>query len=284
MPVFTLLLSLLVLSQSAVFVRMAAAPAVAIGFWRMVIALPVLMTILWWQKRGKELTVLDRRQWISLALCGFFLFAHFYTWFLSIQKTSLAHSMILFCANPLFTAIGAWMFFGERVTLRHGVALLFCFAGVYCLLSEKAAIHSLEGDLLGLLCSFLFSAYVLMGKGLRRRLANVPFALVTYGFTTLCFAFMMVALGLPFFAYGAQSWVAFSALAFGSTLLGHSLFTHCLQFFSVNFLSLSTMIEPVFTAISGAVFFGEPITRATVLGFFLVFLGILSLSLRRPRG
>jgi drug/metabolite transporter (DMT)-like permease len=61
------------------------------------------------------------------------------------------------------------------------------------------------------------------------------------------------------------------------------LFTHCLQFFDVNFLSIATLVEPVFTAISGYVFFGEPITRGGALGFFLVGAGILSLYLPQLR-
>ena len=185
--------------------------------------------------------------------------------------------MILFCANPLFTAIGAWIFFGEKAGPRHALAILLCFAGIYCLLSEEAAIHSLEGDLLGIACSILFSAYVLMSKGLRRHVQNVPFALVTYSFVTLYFFGAVIALDLPFVGYSEKTWASFVALAFGSTLLGHSLFTQCLQYFPVNFLSIATMVEPALTAVSGYFLFGEAVTKAGMVGFVLVALGILSL-------
>jgi drug/metabolite transporter (DMT)-like permease len=279
MPVLTLALSLVVLSQSAVFVRLADAHAVAIGFWRMALALPVLLLMLFWAGRASELRGLERRQWVNLFFCGFLLFAHFYTWFLSVQRTSMAHAMILFCANPLFTAIGAWVFYREKISMRHGVAMLLCFAGIYSLLSDKAGVHTLEGDILGIACSVLFSAYVLVSMGLRRRMANLPFAFAAYGVCTLCFAGMMVLLGLPFFGYSLVTWGAFSGLAFGSTLLGHSLFTHCLQFFHVNTLSISTLLEPALTAVSGYYFFDEPVTRAGMLGFLFVGAGILSLYL-----
>ena len=277
MPIFTLALSLLVLSQSAIFVRTAAAHAVAIGFWRMAIAVPVLGLLLLWRGHGPAIRALKPRQWLLFILCGFFLFAHFYTWFLSAQRTSLAHSMILFCTNPLYTAIGAYFFFGERASLRHLLALSLCFTGICFLLSDKGGAATLEGDLLGVACAVLFSAYVLVSKGLRARLDNVPFAFVTY---TACLGFFfaaMITIGLPFFDYGPQAWASFAALAFGSTLLGHSLFTYCLHFFHVNLLSISTLVEPVFTAISAYYFFGEPITAAGMLGFGLVGVGILAL-------
>lgn len=277
MPVLILLTSLLVLSQSAIFVRLATAHAAAIGFWRMLIALPILLGIILWQRRGRELSSLSWGKWLRLALCGLFLFLHFFTWFLSVQKTSLAHSMILFCTNPLFTAVGAWLFFGEKASTRHAVAMLLCFVGIYFLLSEKTGVHSAEGDAFGILCSILFSAYVLMSKGLRQSMHNIPFALGTYSFCTLFFFALMLFLGVPFFGYDLKTWGAFAALAFGSTLLGHSLFTQCLQYFHINFLSISTMVEPVFTAFSGYIFFQEPVTNSGILGFFFVAAGILSL-------
>lgn len=277
MPFLILTTSLLVLSQSAIFVRMAEAHAVAIGFWRMVIALPPLLFLLWWKGAGKEVTGLKARQWAKLALCGFFLFAHFYTWFISVQMTSLAHSMILFCTNPVFTALGAWVFFREKASLRHGVAMLLCFVGIIFLLSDKAGPGTREGDLWGVVCAILFSAYVLMGRGIRRGLGNLPFSFGTYGFCAIFFALMMIVLGLPVLGYSLKTWIAFSGLAFGSTLLGHSLFTYSLQFFHVNLLSISTLVEPVFTALSGQFFFGEPITRMGVLGFLCVGAGIVFL-------
>lgn len=277
MPALVLALSLFVLSQSGIFVRTAAAHVVAIGFWRMVIVLPVLGVLLAWHKQWPLLIKLRPRQWAWLALCGFFLFTHFYTWFLSVQMTSLAHSMILFCSNPIYTAIGAWIFFAERASLRHVISLLICFGGIYLLLSDKAGHHDLVGDAYGIACALLFSAYVLVGKNLRRELPNLPFVSVVYASCAFYFLVAMLALGLPFLGYGPASWASFAALAFGSTLLGHSLLTYSLQHFHVNLVSISTLVEPVFTAISAYLIFGEPLTAMSVAGFVLVLSGMLVL-------
>lgn len=279
MPYLVLITSLVVLSQSGIFIRLAEADAVAIGFWRMVLALPVIFLLLVWKKQLAVIFSLSKRQWVFLILCGFFLFSHFYTWFLSVQKTSLAHSMILFCTNPLFTALGAWVFFREKMRWSHGVAMIFCFFGIYLLLSEKEGIHTLEGDVLGVVCSILFSAYVLTGKGLRAKLSNLPFASVTYSACALFFCALMIFQGVPFFEYSMKSWLAFAALAYGSTLLGHSLFTHSLQYFHVNVLSISTLVEPALTAISGYFLFQEEVSPRGIWGFLFVGFGISTLYL-----
>lgn len=281
MPIALLLTSLFVLSQSALFIRLAQAPAEALGFWRMAIALPVLLGYLVWHKRLADLGHLTRRQWGSLALCGFFLFTHFYTWFLSVQMTTVANSMILFSSNPLFTALGAWLFFGEPVRRRHLVAIGLCMAGLFFMVRDSLSLNHehLVGDLWGLACSLLFSAYILVSKGLRHRLHNLPFAFSTYGFVCLYFLGAMLVTGTPFFAYPWKAWIGFSGLAFGSTLLGHSLFTYCLQFFNVNLMSISTLAEPMISALTAYLLLGEPITDGAVVGFVFVAAGIVVLYL-----
>ena len=73
MPALTLLFSLIVLSQSAPWVRLADTHAVAIGFWRMTIALPILILLALGKGRVKLLGNLVPGQWLRLVLCGFFL-------------------------------------------------------------------------------------------------------------------------------------------------------------------------------------------------------------------
>lgn len=279
MPIVYLLTSLFVLSQSAIFIRLANAHAAAIGFWRMAIALPVLGAILLWKRQHPHLARLSGSQWGWVILCAFFLFTHFYTWFLSVQMTNVANSMIIFSTNPLFTAIGAWIFFQEKIEKRHWVALAFCFGGIYFMVRDSLTMSEehVWGDVMGLACSFLFSAYVLVGKGIRHRLPNLPFAFGTYSFVTFFFFALMLALGQPFFGYSPSTWIGFSGLAFGSTLLGHSMFTYCLQFFNVNLMSISTLSEPMLTALSAYLFFGEPITRGAIVGFVFVSVGIFAL-------
>jgi drug/metabolite transporter (DMT)-like permease len=270
---------LIVLSQSAVWIRLAAASADALGFWRMAIALPVLAVLVTRHRAWSEVRALRLRQWLALFLCGFFLYAHFFTWFLSVQKTTMANSMIVFSINPLFTAVGAWIFFRERLQRRHGIALGLCFLGIYFMMRDSIQINPshFAGDLLGIACAILFSAYVLTSKGIRQNLNNLPFAFITYNFVGIFFALTMLFFGTPFFAYSARTWTAFCGLAFGSTILGHSMFTYCLQFFNVNLMSISTLTEPMLTALSGYVFFSEPLSRGAVIGFLFVAAGIVAL-------
>jgi drug/metabolite transporter (DMT)-like permease len=281
MPSLFLALSLIVLSQSGVFIRYAQADTAAIGFWRLLLALPVLLLFFWHRGGVGELRHLNKKTWAAIALCAFFLFAHWWTWFLSVKQTSLANSMVFFALNPVFTAAGAWIFFGEKLERRQLLAMALCFLGVAAIFQDSLWLEPthFRGDCLGFLCSMLFSAYVLVGKGIRRRLDNVSFTFATYSLCALYFVSVMLARSVPFTGYSPGTWAAFAALAFGSTLIGHALFTYCLQHFNVNLMSILTLTEPLFTAISGFLLFREPLTLGLAVGFALVAAGIAALYL-----
>jgi drug/metabolite transporter (DMT)-like permease len=281
MPALFLGLSVFVLSQTGVFIRFAVADTAAIGFWRLALALPVLLVFLALRGGVGELRSLSLRGWAAIALCAFFLFVHWWTWFLSVKLTSLANSMVFFSLNPVFTATGNWLFFREKLERRQFVAILLCLLGVTAIFQDSLRLDPahFRGDCLGFLCSMLFSAYVLTGKGIRRRLDNVSFTFSVYSLTAVLFFLMMLARSTPFTGYSPGTWGAFAGLAFGSTLLGHALFTYCLQHFNVNLMSILMLTEPLFTAASGYFLFHEALTSGLAVGFVFVVLGILALYL-----
>ena len=159
MPVFFMALSLFVLSQSAILVRLAKeASAIEIGFWRMFFAVPVLLLLAWQRGQLPQLLKLRRKQLLNMVLCGFCLFLHWLIWFLSVKTTTLANAMVFFALSPVFTAIGAWKFYREPFTKRHFFSLFFCGLGVWLIFREGLEFHSsrLLGDVLGVTASVLF--------------------------------------------------------------------------------------------------------------------------------
>ncbi len=141
-----------------------------------------------------------------------------------------------------------------------------------------------KGDMIGFLSSILFSCYVLSSKGLRQRIDNVPFSLSLYLLSAIGFFLLALSQGTPLTGFEEKTWAMFAALGIGSTLLGHSLFTYCLNFFNVNLMSVSTLSEPIFTALVAYWLFEEPVRGATLLGFVLVTVGIFVLYWPHLRG
>lgn len=279
MPIFLLIVMVLVLSQSGIWIRLASLDPAIIGFWRMLLASLILIPAILYQKQWRQLTHISRSNLRHVFLCGTLLFIHFYLWFSSVQKTTVANAMVYFTLNPVFTAFGAWIFFREKISVRHLASMILGFSGVVWMMRESFVVRPelFLGDVLGFLCALAFSAYVLSGKYLRNRMDNAPLALGIYIVCGVWFMGAMLLLGAPFSGYSNMGWIGIAGLTIGSTLLGHFLLMYIVKFLNVNLISCATLVEPVFTAITAYWLFSEPVSRGTVIGFILIALGVLVL-------
>ena len=180
---FLFFVSIFVLSQAATLIRFANAHALVICFWRQLFASILLVLPLLLHKGYRDYRKLNSRDLWLLPFSGFLLFIHFFFFFKSVQETTVTNSIILFCLNPVSTAIGAYIFFREKFSAHLVAASILGFVGVLCLLSESFSIHNSEaflanilttrptftgphqstlaGNIWGILSAVTFSAYIL---------------------------------------------------------------------------------------------------------------------------
>lgn len=116
------------LSTSAIFVKLADAPATIIAFYRLFFAALILLPLLLFNRNNRnELKTITRRQWGFGFISGLFLAAHYVLWFESLQYTSVASSTVIVTLQPLFSMIGGYFY--SRKGLREArlsvVSLLF---------------------------------------------------------------------------------------------------------------------------------------------------------------
>ena len=105
------------LSTSAIFVKLADAPAAITAFYRMFFAAVMLLPFLLVNKKNRqELRLLSKKQWGLGLLSGIFLAAHYVLWFESLNYTSVASSTVLVTLQPLFAFVGTYFFFKEKIS------------------------------------------------------------------------------------------------------------------------------------------------------------------------
>lgn len=280
MFVLLLFISLIFQSQASVLIRFAEAPSLVICFWRLLFATGLLAPWAYLARNNRiALRNLNHHDWSQLGLCGFFLFLHFYLFFRAVQETSIANAMVLYSINPVFTAIGAYIFFRERITLQLVLACFLGIAGVFVLFkgSLDSQTSGLQGDIWSILSAVFFSGYILTGKHVRRKLANTAFASAVYFQTAVYSAIVMWLLNTPFTGYSNTTWWIFLVLAVVPTLGGHAIFTYCLNHLNVNFMSCAKLIEPVLAAGVASWLFNEAFTSLGIIGFLLTSASVLVL-------
>lgn len=272
-----LFIAILSLSQAANLIRWAAAPIDVIGFWRLLIAASLLLPSAW--SLRLSLKQVPLKFFALNLLSGVFLFLHFWTFFYAAQNTKIANAMIIFATNPLFTALGAYLFFKEKITWRLALAYLLAGFGLFQLLNQsiKFSTEQLNGDLSALISAALFSGYILSGRGIRPHFDNRLYAFIIYSVTAILFGISALAQDLNFLGYPNKTWIAIVVLAVVTTLMGHALFTYLLKYINVNTLSCAKLIEPALSALVAFIAFGENLNAQTIVAFVFTATAVLVL-------
>jgi drug/metabolite transporter (DMT)-like permease len=282
-----LILSVIILSQAPNLVKMAQAPAVVICFWRLFLAAIFLGVIGIFTQKLNEIRDFSKSQWKMLIFTSLVLFIHFILWFMGVHKTSVANAAILFATNPLFTAIGSYLIFGEKLSLRYVLAMALGLVGIVVTFFENLKFHpeAFIGDILVLISAIFFSGYIILSKKARHHTSNVPFTfilnLVTAGFSLMTIFFIdfqaQQQTYVTLFDHSARNWWAFVLMAIFPSILGHALFTHTLKFLNINLMSTTMLLSPVLASLVSYLFYHETVGSNTVLGFIITASGVFSL-------
>lgn len=280
-PFIVLGIGLAAISFAAVLARVAQAEGVsslAVATWRVGLAAIIITPIALLQSR-RDLASLTRRQ-ITMALAaGFFLALHFATWISSLEYTSVASSTALVTTNPLWIGLASFLLFRERPTTMLICGIALSFAGslfIFWSDSQNASAGSdpMFGNLLALIGSWCFSAYLLIGRRLRAGLGLPAYILLAYGAAGL-FLFLASGLGgAVLFDYSQTAWLVLLAMAIGPQLLGHTSYNWSLRYVSATFVAVVTLGEPVGAALLAFIIFNEGFAPLQFAGFSLLILGI----------
>lgn len=168
-------LGVLVLSFDALLIRLVDVESFSLLFWRGL--LMSLMVGLWCRYRypGKPLFYRDWpsiRSGLLYALSAIF----FVT---AINHTSVANVLVIISAQPLFAALTARLFIGEKSSAITWISIIICMFGIGWVMKDSWSAPSLTGDLLALGCALSLSAKFVNDRAVKHR--DMTPALITGG-------------------------------------------------------------------------------------------------------
>lgn len=268
-------MGIVTLSTASILIRLADAPPLVIGAWRMVLATALLTP--WALPRARrELAGLARREVALLVLAGVVLAGHFATWITSLSYTTVSSSVILVTTNPIYVGLVSHFVLKERVSRRAALAIVVALAGSFIVSYGDLAIsgRALLGDALALLGALCASAYLLLGRMLRRKLSTLAYIWPCYGVAGILLAVLALALEQPLVGYTAQTYGVLVLLAVFPQVLGHSAFNWALGHMSPVTVTLAILGEPVGATLLALVLLAEAPAPTALLGAALILLSI----------
>ena len=239
---------------------------------RLLIASLVLLPLLLVRRQGKDLSA----NWLTLGFIGvhntavpFLLF----TW--ATLFLSAGTSAILNATAPIFAAVIAWAWLGEKLNLSRGVGLLVGTIGVWLLVRNK--VDASMGDttlavIAALGGSFLYG----IGGNFTRRYASQvkPLAVATGSqIGAAVFLLPVAILTWPDSAISSKAWIAAITMGLFSTALAYILYFRLIANVGPTKAITVTYLIPLFAMLLGALVIDESITTSMVIGCAVILLG-----------
>ncbi|MEE9276686.1 MAG: DMT family transporter, partial [bacterium] len=241
-----LAIGVIALGWSAILIRLAEAPPLAIAAYRMAGGAALLLPFTGRRLPAawRSLTPRERALWLAAAV---FLAVHFSLWIKSLSHTSVASSVVLVTTNPVFAGLGGWLLLREREGGALWVGVAFTLLGGLLLVWSDARAWSGSGwgNFLALAGAVMASAYLLCGRRLRGRLPLAPYVTVCYGVSGLLLFAAAWGAGQPLASYSDQTWLLLAAMVLGPTLIGHTSINDALGYMPPGKVALAIVGEPV---------------------------------------
>ena len=286
-----LLAAILAVSTASIFIRFAQedAPSLVIAALRLTFASLMLAPIALTRHRD-ELKNLSRRE-LSLGIfSGLFLTVHFATWISSLEYTTVASSAVFVSTGPLWVAVLSPTLLNERSSRTAMIGLALALLGGTVVGLSDACVwdgglqcpdlsHILQGramwgNFLALAGAWAVTGYLIIGRKLRTKISVTAYIFVVYGISALGLIAVMLAAGQSPLGYPAKTYGWIFLLALIPQMIGHSTFNWALGYLPAAFVAVTTLGEPVGSAILAFFILRETPGMTMILGGVLILIGI----------
>ncbi len=226
-----------------------------------------------------------REQWRNIAMIGFlstFVYQAFFMY--GMKWTAAGDASLMITFNPLFTALLAIPFLGEKLDRRLVIGLLAAVSGVIVIAWYSPNVNlpvdeRLLGDaLIGLAALSWAGATILMKKAMSGDDALSPLHLTVWASSvglliqTPTALWEMSDYGWPHASMEAWGWLAFLAIA--STVMSYVWFADGIKTIGAGRAALYVYLVPLFGILSGWALIDEMLGWSLVASFALIVGGV----------
>lgn len=269
------------LSFSGIFVSWAAAPGAVTGFYRMSIAMGLLVVPFFWRRRSAG--PVPRREIGITFVAGLFFAADVFFWNTGILISGAANPTLLGNMAPLWVGLGGILFFGERQNRTFWTGLLLALIGAAVILGGDTANQVGLGSLFGLMAGIFYGGYYLVTQRSRQRLD----ALSTFWLSAASASFFLLlgslALRQPLTGYAPVTYLNFLGLGVIVQVAGQLAVSYALGYLPASVVAPTNLAQPVLTALLAVPLLKQPLSGWQIVGGCVVMAGVYQLHRGRTK-
>ncbi len=267
-----------------------------VGALRLLLAAPALLALSAALERPSWR--IPRRDWWIFGLYGLATAAYQLCFLAALTSTTVTAATLLLTTAPIFVALLAAIFLGERPTAGRAalLAVAVAGAGMVVLGSGDAAggapgflgLHpaALRGDALALGAALAYASYYLFSSVLGGRYGGAQVMGVAIGVGACLLLPVAVVTGrlLPTaLTLTAEGWTLILLVALGSTALAYAIYGWAMRRTPATLASVAALVEPAIAAGLAWRFLGERLAPIGLVGGALLLGGIAGTYALRAR-
>jgi len=192
-----------------------------------------------------------------------------WSWVFALGALPLATVFAIEFTAPIFTALLALAFLGERMSAGRIVMLVLGFAGVLVILRPGVATVQ-PAALVMMLGSFCFAVQMIGTK----RLAGTDPPLTVLFWMSMIQSPLCLAAALPGWAMPAAGDLPWIAVIGAGSFAAHYCLTSAMRHADATVVVPVDFFRLPLIAVVGALFYGEPFDPAVILGAAMIFTGV----------
>lgn len=282
-PLGVLSVAVVVLGTNAILIRWSNAPSIVKGMYRLLLTTLILTppTAYWYRDElralvfGGEIT--------RIAAAGVGLAINTWSFFESLEWTSVAATVVLGQTQIVFVALGGYLLLSERLSVRKAGGMAVALIGVVVMsvtglldASLFAGAAPTYGNALAMLSGVTFAGYLLIGRSVRQRVSLFPYVIVVYATSSAILLAIALFEGVTveITAYPRHEILLFFAMAIGPGIVGHSFLNWVLEHVESNVVSVGFLGVPIVSTLLAALLLNEIPGLPTAVGGALVLSGI----------
>lgn len=275
-----LILGNVAIAFGPLMVRMADTGPIATGFWRVALAVPLLVLIGW--RAGFRPSQLSRGPLLLLLFAGVAFGIDIIAWHVGIFLTKIGNATLLAnCASLLLAVYGVVL--ARRLPgAMQSIAIVLAFAGAAMLMAQSFELSPghFNGDLLSLVAGLFYTVYLL--AMIRARASTESWMALAIA-STAAAAVMLPAALLAGERIMPGDWTPLIVLALSSQVVGQGLLTFAMPHFSPLVIGLALLLQPALSAATGWIVFDEAMTLLDFVGSAMVMAALVLVRLaERP--
>lgn len=250
-----------------------------LGFFRFLVATPIMFFILIYKKRDIHFPKKDLPSMIVLGATGATLLYFFQ--YIGITYTNASTSAVLININVIFIAILSMLILKEKISFKRFAGILLSFFGVIVVIFSNISKESISinnifllGSILVLLSAFCWAIYTIVGKRLLEKYDALNITTYAFALGTIFYIPLVandIYVEIQSYSIDLIAYVLY--LAIFCSVFGYIGWYYAIKEIEASKAAVFLNLIPLFAIIMG-IFLGEKITYFFVLGAIFIIYGV----------